>query len=140
MLDLGVDSHPQDDRAARCDGEPKAHIWLPPFLLLALEQRRSHGYYLIQRMSAFGFGDLDSGRVYRILRQFEQDGLVVSVWDTSSDGPARRLYSLTEAGHVYLNDWATSIRTSRSMLEQFLCVHSSAAPAFRARNQKRSIS
>ena len=76
--------------------------WLQPFLLLALEQWQSHGYELIRRMSAFGFEALDRGSVYRTLRQLEKDGLVVSGWDTSKDGPARRLYSLTEAGRVYL--------------------------------------
>ena len=49
-------------------------------------------------MSAFGFEALDRGSVYRTLRQLEKDGLVISGWDTSKDGPARRLYSLTDAG------------------------------------------
>jgi PadR family transcriptional regulator PadR len=74
--------------------------WLQPFLLLALEQWQSHGYELIRRMSAFGFETLDRGSVYRTLRQLEKDGLVTSGWDTSNDGPARRLYTLTDAGRL----------------------------------------
>ena len=74
--------------------------WLQPFLLLALEQWQSHGYELIRRMSAFGFETLDRGSVYRTLRQLEKDGLVTSGWDTSKDGPARRLYTLTDAGRA----------------------------------------
>ncbi|MGD9695370.1 MAG: helix-turn-helix transcriptional regulator [Thermoleophilia bacterium] len=110
-------------RGRRCDGQPQPRIWLMPFLLLALEQWQSYGYDLIQRMSAFGFGVVDSGRVYRILRRLEEDGLVVSGWDTSNDGPARRLYSLTDAGHEYLDTWADSIREYRSMLDRFLSLH-----------------
>ena len=75
-------------------------MWLQPFLLLALEQWQSHGYELIRRMTAFGFEALDRGSVYRILRQLEKDGLVSSGWDTSKEGPARRLYSLTDAGRA----------------------------------------
>lgn len=94
-------------------------MWLQPFLLLALEQWQSHGYELIRRMSAFGFEALDRGSVYRTLRQLERDGLVISGWDTSKDGPARRLYSLTDAGRTYLTMWASSLRAYQSMLDQF---------------------
>jgi poly-beta-hydroxybutyrate-responsive repressor len=97
--------------------------WLQPFLLLALEQWQSHGYELIRRMSAFGFEALDRGSVYRTLRQLEKDGLVVSGWDTSKDGPARRLYSLTDAGRVYLEACAASLRGYQMMLNQFFSLY-----------------
>ena len=59
--------------------------------------------------------------VYRILRQLEKDGLVSSGWDTSKEGPARRLYSLTDAGRAlpHLNVWAASLRGYQAMLGQF---------------------
>jgi PadR family transcriptional regulator PadR len=98
-------------------------MWLQPFLLLALEQWQSHGYELIRRMTAFGFEALDRGSVYRILRQLEKDGLVNSGWDTSKEGPARRLYSLTDAGRAYLNVWAAALRGYQSMLDQFFSLY-----------------
>jgi len=97
--------------------------WLQPFLLLALEQWQSHGYELIRRMSGFGFEALDRGSVYRTLRQLEKDGLVISGWDTSKDGPARRLYSLTDAGRVYLEGCAASLRGYQMMLNQFFTLY-----------------
>jgi poly-beta-hydroxybutyrate-responsive repressor len=97
---------------------------LQPFLLLALEQWQSHGYELIGRMSAFGFEALDRASVYRTLRQLEKDGLVSSGWDTSKEGPARRLYTLTDAGRDYLNMWAVSMRGYQVMLNTFLTLHS----------------
>jgi PadR family transcriptional regulator, regulatory protein PadR len=103
-------------------------MWLQPFLLLALEQWQSHGYELIQRMTAFGFEALDRGSVYRILRQLEKDGLVSSGWDTSKEGPARRLYSLTDAGRAYLNVWAASLRGYQVMLDQFFSLYPPPAP------------
>ena len=102
--------------------------WLQPFLLLALDQWQSHGYELIRRMSGFGFETLDRGSVYRTLRQLEKDGLVVSGWDTSNDGPARRLYSLTDAGRAYLNIWAVSLRGYQVMLNQFFSLYPTPAP------------
>lgn len=98
-------------------------LWLQPFLLLALEQWQSHGYELMRRMTHFGFEALDRGSVYRALRQLERDGLVMSGWDTSKDGPARRLYTLTDAGRSYLNVWASSLRAYQSMLDQFFLLH-----------------
>jgi poly-beta-hydroxybutyrate-responsive repressor len=107
----------------RADAQPQPRMWLQPFLLLALEQWQSHGYELIRRMSSFGFEALDRGSVYRILRQLEKDGLVSSGWDTSKDGPARRLYALTDAGRAYLNVWAASLRGYQSMLDQFFTLY-----------------
>ena len=120
------------ERSPRRD-QAQPRSWLQPFLLLALEQWQSHGYELIRRMSAFGFETLDRGSVYRTLRQLEKDGLVVSGWDTSKEGPARRLYSLTDAGRAYLNVWAASLRGYQMMLNQFFSLYPSAAPRPRRR-------
>jgi PadR family transcriptional regulator, regulatory protein PadR len=109
--------------ARRSDAQPQPRMWLQPFLLLALEQWQSHGYELIRRMTTFGFEALDRGSVYRILRQLEKDGLVSSGWDTSKEGPARRLYSLTDAGRAYLNVWAAALRGYQAMLDQFFSLY-----------------
>ncbi|MDH3227710.1 MAG: poly-beta-hydroxybutyrate-responsive repressor [Thermoleophilia bacterium] len=103
----------------RADGHAQPRNWLQPFLLLALESWQGHGYELIRRMTVFGFEALDGGSVYRTLRQLEKDGLVSSDWDTSKTGPARRVYSLSDAGRAYLDAWAMSLRGYQSMLEQF---------------------
>ncbi len=75
-------------------------------------------------MSAFGFETLDRGSVYRTLRQLEKDGLVTSGWDTSKDGPARRLYTLTDSGRLYLEAFAASLRGYQMMLNQFFSLYS----------------
>jgi PadR family transcriptional regulator PadR len=106
-------------------GAEQPRSWLQPFLLLALEQWQSHGYELIRRMSSFGFETLDRGSVYRTLRQLEKDGLVTSGWDTSKDGPARRLYALTDAGRLYLEACAASLRGYQMMLNQFFSLYPS---------------
>jgi len=111
------------------EAQPHPRMWLQPFLLLALEQWESHGYELIRRMTAFGFEALDRGSVYRVLRQLEKDGLVSSGWDTSKEGPARRLYSLTDAGRDYLNMWASALRGYQSMLDQFFTLYPPPKPA-----------
>lgn len=129
---MGNASHANGDAGSAANGHRRAEqprSWLQPFLLLALEQWQSHGYELIRRMSAFGFETLDRGSVYRTLRQLEKDGLVTSGWDTSKDGPARRLYTLTDAGRLYLETCAASLRGYQMMLNQFFSLYHVTPPS-----------
>src|SRR5258706_13350833 len=76
--------------------------WLVPAVLLLLRDVSSYGYDLMKALTRFGFAMMNPGPLYRMLRQMEKDGLVSSSWDTSGQGPARRLNSLTAAGKAYL--------------------------------------
>ncbi len=103
-------------------GAPKNFVM--PVLLLLLKDWNAHGYELMQKLVQFGFQSLDQGNFYRILRQLEKDELVTSVWDTSSGGPAKRIYSLTDSGEKYLELWAESMEDYQKMLDQFFNMYS----------------
>jgi poly-beta-hydroxybutyrate-responsive repressor len=94
--------------------------WLVPTVLLLLRDVSSYGYDLMKALTRFGFVMMNPGPLYRMLRQMEKDGLVSSSWDTSGQGPARRLYSITEAGEAYLRLWAGSLGQYRRMMDSFL--------------------
>lgn len=96
-----------------------------PVLLLLLKEWNAYGYELIQKLSHFGLHSVDQGNFYRILRQLEKDELVTSQWDTSSSGPAKRIYSITKAGEQYLDLWANSLEQYQKMLDQFFNMYSS---------------
>src|SRR2546422_2519451 len=67
--------------ACQCNGgQPKN--FLQPCLLLLLFQRPSHGYDLLDRLAQAGLsiGAPDPAAVYRMLRQMERDGMVISRW------------------------------------------------------------
>lgn len=98
-------------------GVPKN--FMVPFLLLTLRDWNVHGYELIQHLMKFGFQSIDQGNVYRTLRQLEKENMVKSEWDTSTGGPAKRIYSLTETGEQYLKAWADSLEQYQTMLDQF---------------------
>ncbi len=93
--------------------------WLVPVLLLMLRQWSSYGYELMEKMSTFGLAAMNPGTFYRTLRQMEKDGMVSSNWDTSEGGPARRVYSITDAGEAYLNYWAQSLDQYQRMMDTF---------------------
>jgi poly-beta-hydroxybutyrate-responsive repressor len=94
--------------------------WLIPMLLLLVRQWSSYGLELMERMTAFGVAMMNPGTFYRILRQMEKDGLVSSSWDTAGSGPARRIYSITDAGEAYLKLWADSLGQYQTMMERFV--------------------
>ncbi len=97
--------------------------WLVPILLLMLRQWSSYGYELMEKMSTFGLAVMNPGTFYRTLRQMEKDGMVSSNWDTSEGGPARRIYSITDAGEAYLNYWVQSLDQYQRMMDTFFRIY-----------------
>jgi PadR family transcriptional regulator PadR len=83
--------------------------YLRPCLLLLLAEGTSHGYELLDQMSALGLERVDPGGLYRCLRAMDQEGLVRSAWEPSTSGPARRTYELTDEGREWLHVVAGSL-------------------------------
>lgn len=102
-------------------GAPKN--FLIPIMLLHLRDWNTHGYELMEKISQFGLESVDQGNFYRLLRQLEKDALVTSEWDTTSGGPAKRIYSITKAGEQYLDLWANSLGQYQKMLNQFFNIY-----------------
>ena len=48
--------------------------------------------------------------LYRTLRQMEKDGFLESTWEPGPTGPARRVYTITDAGHDWLDSSAADAR------------------------------
>ena len=67
-------------------------------VLSVLDRGRSYGYEIAQALADAGFTDLNEATVYSALRRLDSDGLVRSNLVQSSDGPARRYYTLTSRG------------------------------------------
>jgi len=79
-----------------------------PAVLLTLSRLgAAHGYRIAQEASPLSVthAGIDSAAVYRTLRRLEAARCVISRWDTSGGGPARRVYALTPLGHQHLAEW-----------------------------------
>ncbi len=111
--------------------EVRPRNWLVPVILLALREWNSYGYELMERAAAFGFEAMNPGTLYRTLRQMEKDGVVKSKWETSKGGPARRMYSITEAGEAYLDFWAESLERFQQMMDVFFQLYQGSSSAGR---------
>lgn len=94
-----------------------------PAVLLLLSQAPAHGYDLLARLGEVfpRSGPLpDPGAFYRLLRGLENEGAVISSWETPQAGPARRVYSITDDGLEQLDGWAVSIERDTKAMRDFL--------------------
>jgi len=77
------------------------------------------GYQLVKNLAESGI-PLEGNTVYPLLRRLEDQGLLRSDWDTSTDKP-RKYYQITETGSQLLAQitsyWRDSVKNIESILE-----------------------
>lgn len=101
------------------------NFWVRALILYYLSREKSYGYELINNIYTH-FPELSyqapglMGNYYRILRMLELEGLIESQWDTSGNGPAKRVYSITPAGRENLNLLIKYIEKTKDFVEKFL--------------------
>ncbi len=93
---------------------------LVPVILMVLRHSNSYGYKLMEETTRFRKAAISPGTMYRTLRQMEKNGNIESTWDSKANGPARRMYSITDAGEAYLAIWIESLKQYQSTVEGFL--------------------
>jgi len=94
----------------------------PVALYLLKTKGRTHGYDLVGALNEYALTDslVEPGALYRTLRRLEENGYVVSAWDVSGGGPARRVYELTDAGDVHLREWGIVLGRLSESLARFV--------------------
>ena len=94
---------------------------LPAFLLLFLVKAPACGSMLKNMMEeSVPFNNADSPAIYRALNELEKSGEVVSYWDTSSSGPAKKCYNITSKGLEQLKEFKNHIEQRKKNLDFFL--------------------
>ena len=105
---------------ARLEDDPShPRALLRPCVLLLLAERPGHGYDLVERLKPFGFDWGGPGPLYQTLRRLEEIGWVVSAWDASAAGPARRTYELTDEGWVTLATYAEGLDRLSARIDEY---------------------
>ena len=90
--------------------------FLRQLLFLALgRNERSYGYELAEAVRDHGLA-VDLAGVYRELRALERHDYLSSEWEPSKNGPDRRVYMMTEAGHTERVEAIESLRQIRDHL------------------------
>ncbi len=82
-------------------------------------QQPTYGYQLVKNLAESGI-PLEGNTVYPLLRRLEDQGLLRSDWDTSTDKP-RKYYQITGTGRQLLAQitiyWRESVKNIESILE-----------------------
>ena len=100
--------------------------FMTPWVLLVLKQWSLHGYLILQQLERMGFSGVDHATLYRELRRLERDGFVASEWEAGESGPARRVYSITDAGEEVLRGWTEVVSGYQRMINGFFDLYSQA--------------
>ena len=98
--------------------------FMTPWILLVLKQWSVHGYVIMQQLNRMGFPEVDHPTLYRELRRLEREGHVSSEWQTDGSGPAKRVYSITEAGEELLKGWSEVVSGYQRMINGFFDLYS----------------
>ena len=132
-----MEDKPEETKKSKTTNRSTPKNFLIPIMLLHLRDWNSHGYELMEKIMQFGVESVDQGNFYRMLRQLEKDALVSSEWDVTSGGPAKRIYSITEAGEQYLEVWAGSLSHYQKMLDQFFNLYNPFFSPYKTSSQKK---
>ena len=122
-----------DDDGSHETSHGKAEAGLPPrgtpknylmaWLLVMLKDLNLHGYEIMKALKENFAVVSDPGTVYRALRQLERDGYITSWWDPKEQGPARRIYTLTDSGTAALKMWSAALEQYRTNLDAFFSLY-----------------
>lgn len=120
--ELGPESDLFDHARFVREGPQKRFI--EPRLLYLIKRGPSYGYQLTEDIGALPFPGPtpDSAAVYRMLRELEKNGLVVSRWEHGETGPSRRVYIITPRGEKQLEAWVEAFRERVRMLGDFIAM------------------
>jgi PadR family transcriptional regulator PadR len=136
MPDQDTRTGSPSDPAEPIDEPAPSLAWPPrdmlaPFVLLAVSMERAHGYVIEDYLRALGVIGITMSTLYRTLRQMEKDGFLESTWEPGPTGPARRVYTITDAGHTWLDSSAAMLDAYRQTIDRFFGLYGAGRGATR---------
>jgi len=121
MIDASVLTQRESGLPPR--GMPKNYLMA--WLLVMLKDYNLHGYEIMKDLKEKFDVVTDPATVYRALRQLEREGYISSWWDPKEQGPARRIYTITDSGCTALRQWNIALEQYRLNLDQFFDLYAS---------------
>lgn len=74
-------------------------------ILKIISKQETYGYEIINILEEYGFGRLNEGTVYPILKRLQNKGYITSKFIKSSLGPKRKYYSIANEGKAELDEF-----------------------------------
>lgn len=73
-----------------------------------ISRGETYGYQITEDLNKMGFDSLNEGSVYPVLIRLSKKGYVASELKTSSLGPKRKYFRITEGGEEFLESFKTT--------------------------------
>mgnify|MGYP001626141077 CR=1 FL=1 len=89
-------------------------------ILKLLEEKPLYGAEIKELLKSKLDLDAPSSAVYAVLGMLEEKGLVISSWETSEKGAARKVYRVTEEGISYLKEQVERLKMAKKVFEFLL--------------------
>jgi PadR family transcriptional regulator, regulatory protein PadR len=80
-------------------------------ILTALKDRERYGYDLVKSLVGVPGLGVTEGTVYPLLSRLRKNGMITSRLEESSEGPARKYYSLTDEGRDAITSMDAHLQT-----------------------------
>jgi PadR family transcriptional regulator, regulatory protein PadR len=73
-------------------------------ILNALAREKVYGYDVVRQLREIKYMVIGEGTIYPILSRLKREGLVETTLEESTEGPARKYYTLTPRGREVLSE------------------------------------
>lgn len=71
------------------------------------KEREIYGYDILRILKEKGFEEISEGTLYPLYMRLQKNGFIASCVRASTQGPARKYYSLTKKGREKLSEFET---------------------------------
>lgn len=86
-------------------------------ILQCIAAEALYGYDIIQRMHVY-FPEVGESAFYAILRRLHKDGVATTFTGTTSGGPTRKYYRITEQGQIRLKEMIADWQHLKTIIEE----------------------
>ena len=102
----------------RCPSDIPVRGLIHLAILKVVKDRPTYGSE-IQRTLRERFSiEVPRAMVYGLLQRLEGNGFLTSTWDTRGNGPARRIYRITEEGEEYLKEALDRLARVKEIIDE----------------------
>jgi len=91
-----------------------------PCILYVLLEKSSYGYDIQKQLKDRCTCDVNTGNLYRCLSRMQKSKYIQRTGTKSEIGPKRYMYTITEVGKVYLNEWIASLKQQNKIISTLI--------------------
>ena len=104
-----------------CIGSFLYRLIQPSILLMLYKEKKMYGYSVYKKLiesDVINYKGIDPTGLYRTLKKMEDNGLLISEWETDDTAKPVKVYGITKEGQHCLKNWQTTLSVYRKDIER----------------------